>query len=527
MATESLNPFADYGTIIVGSRFIGRKEEIQIINQRVMGDDYGNIAIVGLPRIGKSSLAWHCIMEKKEDLEKSKCIPIFLTVSKYCNVISFFREFVSSVDAELDFLCEDERYEKYVKPILINILNGDCGEELSSMVTKYFRFVKRLGYKVIAILDEFDAAINLFTKSDFQVLRALSYEPDTKVCLVTTSRKTIEDIERLSKDGAISNFAGVCSMLRLTGYSEDDLHEYWEKRNADWQVGEDYVAELTYYAGGHPWLMDMINYKACVKHVRDASFLGQFDEVKLELMESFDNMANTLRDEGLLEPTIQLVVGPMFDVPAKQEEKLLKYGFIKKVETSEKEEIFGGIRIGPSFESKSYICFSEYCTLDLYRRYYANVPYFSVWSDTENLLRSVVVDYLKTNYSPDWEHDFRNKLSSFPNIDLSKWDENMSKLKKNAQNMWSRFPKGEKKHLVEYSLTSQLFSLFIRADWDWFGTRIFPGDKKNWFEKFNFLTNLRDPVAHNNSIDLEEYKRVARDYCKEISTAIHEWQKKK
>ena len=82
MATQSLsNPFADYGKIIHGDRFIGRVPEILTIEQRVLGrEKYGNLAIMGLPRVGKTSLAWQAIMEKKEELLSISTIPVFVSV---------------------------------------------------------------------------------------------------------------------------------------------------------------------------------------------------------------------------------------------------------------------------------------------------------------------------------------------------------------------------------------------------------------------------------------------------------------
>ena len=59
MATESLNnPFSGYGGIVYGEKFIGRRDSLRQLEQRILGENYGNLAIVGLPRIGKSSLAW-------------------------------------------------------------------------------------------------------------------------------------------------------------------------------------------------------------------------------------------------------------------------------------------------------------------------------------------------------------------------------------------------------------------------------------------------------------------------------------
>ena len=530
MATESLNPFAEFGTIVTGDNFIGRKNELSTIAQRVMGKAYGNLAIVGLPRIGKSCLAWNCIMAKREELEKENCIPIFLSVATCNSSIVFFRKLASMVDAEIEFICSDDRYNKFAKPALTRLLSDAGIDEVSSLVETYFRFVKRLGFKVIAVLDEFDAAQDRFSTADFQTLRELSYEPDMKICVVTTSRKTIEDIEALSKNGGISNLAGVFKMLRLTGYTVDDINEYWSIHQPSWNVSDDFKNKVYYYSGGHPWLMDMINYKAFSEGQSSDSFFDNFEDIKIELMEAFDKMIGTLSNEKLLDPAIQLVVGPMADVDTKQEEKLLKYGFIKKVSVAEKECALGGFLVGPTWDNHTtaYCCFSEYSTLDLYRRYYANVPYNSLWSDTENLLRFAIKEYLSENYSENWEEDMKNKLTANPpflKFNVGQWESNLGKLQTNAQNMQLRFPSSTAHHLVDYTLTSQIFTMFIKVDWNWYSQRIFKGQREDWFKKFDFLTNLRDPIAHNNPMDLEEDKRIAREYCNEICTAIHDWQK--
>ena len=59
------NPFADNAGIVTDNRFVGRKSEIFEIHTRVLGELYGNWAIVGLPRIGKSSLVWNALIPLK------------------------------------------------------------------------------------------------------------------------------------------------------------------------------------------------------------------------------------------------------------------------------------------------------------------------------------------------------------------------------------------------------------------------------------------------------------------------------
>ena len=60
--SEIENPFADYGKIVHGERFIGRQQIIRAIESRIIKPNApGNLAIIGVHRIGKSSLAYKTI----------------------------------------------------------------------------------------------------------------------------------------------------------------------------------------------------------------------------------------------------------------------------------------------------------------------------------------------------------------------------------------------------------------------------------------------------------------------------------
>lgn len=523
MATQSLNnPFADFGGIVHGDRFIGRKDSINRIKERVLGPTYGNLAIMGLPRVGKSSLVWHAIMDCKEELLEINTIPIFFEAGSCVDSNEFFKKMVTLLYDELEFYCDDEKYQKFANRI-IDSLRSEYDKDL---IQKYFKLVKRFGYKTIFIFDEFDSVQSFFSKADFQLLRELSYNPDTHLCLVTCSRKTIEEIE--VKDGSISNFAGTCSDLRLGMFSKEDVLEYWDHFDKYWKTDDTYKNAISYFTGNHPWLMDKVNSQMFNRDITN-ELLSKFDDVKLELMEVLDNVVSTIEKEHLLDSAIQVVIGPYYDSNQKQIEKLLKYEFIKKVSLEYKELLFSGMKVGPSWDGYCYTCFSDYSTLDFYRRYYANVPYVSVWSDTENLLRYSVKEFLLTNFSEDWECELTSSLSTnppFPTFPIDKWKTNFKSLKTNRDKMIQNFPTMNGGHLVDFTLTAQIFDLFIRPNWKWFNTHIFKGSREEWNTKFDFLTTLRNPVAHNNVIgNMEEEMRVAREYCQDVSTAIKEWQK--
>ena len=96
------NPFADNAGIVTGERFVGRQAEINEIHTRVLGELYGNLAIVGLPRIGKSSLVWNALITLKDKLLKENHIIAYISISSSDNVVSFFKGLVLAVLEEIE-----------------------------------------------------------------------------------------------------------------------------------------------------------------------------------------------------------------------------------------------------------------------------------------------------------------------------------------------------------------------------------------------------------------------------------------
>lgn len=524
MATESLNnPFSGYGGIVFGDKFIGRCEALRQIHQRVLGENYGNLAIIGLPRIGKSSLAWQAIMQLRDELISTQCIPIFMEVGSCNDATDFFSRMVELSFDELEYNFDNSRCFPIAKKCVDN-LRIEFSNEL---VQKYFRILKRDKFKLIFILDEFDRVRSFFSVADFQLLRELSYNPNTKICLVPTARKSIADIE--AKDGAISNLHGTFSTIHLSVFSDTDQLAYWEHFQDSYPTDKDYRFFVNYLSGGHPWLMDVINSRMFLFGNEKSSIEAIIAKMGLDLMETLDTILHTLREEKLLNDAIQLVLGPYFKVDPKNTERLLKYGFIQKVKPEYKRAVFNNMTVGPVMDGEAYQCYSEYSSLDLYRRYYANVPYASEWSETENLLRTLIIEVLNQKFGKDWITGLKQQLQKdkpWPTFKMSKWEDNVSSLTKNRDDMISKFPSMAEGHDVEFTLTAQIFDIFIRPMQTWFNQYVFKGNWRDWNNKFEHLTKLRNPIAHNNnSGSLEEEVRIASEYCKEINCAIREWQK--
>lgn len=516
MAIDSLNnPFADFGGIVNGDRFIGRKFYLQQIEQRVLGKSYGNLAIMGLPRIGKSSLAWKSIMDKKESLIEQNTIPLFFQTGSCTDSYAFFRQMILLLQDEMEFVSLDEQKIKRLNEIYSNIKLENDSLEFSLLVQKYLKTVKRFGYKVIYILDEFDSVQTYFSVADFQLLRGLSYEIDKKVCLVTCSRKTIEEIEAVN--GAISNFHGTFSDIRIGMFDEEDMSEYWSHLP---NISDNFKNVAEYFVGRHPYLLDMFNDYCFRKSLYNSEELSaQIQKEQHFLLEAFKGMKNTLNQENLFDKAQQLIFGPAYDVKAIDLEKLLKYDFIKLVSCEEKLNVLGRM-CGVSYNGGSpdtlkgmtYICFSSFFTKILETEAFSP-DYWPLWSETEKKIRSLLNFYIKENFSEDWETEIQAKYG-----DKENWNTQFQKLQDTRKR--SQKYTFSSKNLIDYTFPRDMYDLFMAKDWIWFGT-VFEGNKKDWAVKFNFLAEVRNPIAHNNREFLSKEDIIkAQEYCESIIRCI-------
>lgn len=529
MATETLtNPFSiRFGTTVPEELYVNRPIEESIITQRVLGKFFSNLSIVGLPKTGKSTIVSHCLVEKTDELAKEKTIVVYYQMGSTRSSLDFYKKIAKKFDSTFSlYYPDDNKYTMFVQPLVLEIRQSQYEEDATDLLDDYFKRVRHLGYKLILILDEFDRSQEIFTFEDFQFLREVSYEAKEKICLVTCSRKPLNDLEKKAPKEDLSVFSMTFKICQIGMYDDQNIQTYWNLATNYWEHTEFHKSFVKYVAGNNPWLMDVVNdFLFEHQHITDIAEL--LSGVKASLMEGYDHLISVLNSESLLNAAVQLVVGPLFDVTPVQIEKLLKYGFLKSVSLEQKKDIYGGIEFGPIIDGNSYVCFSDYCSWDFHRRYYANIPYVKIWSETENELRKLIKVYLSERYSANWESEMQTFLINnlpYRGFNVAAWQSNVQTLKDNMNDMISKFPTMRGNHIVDFTLTSQIFNIFIKWDWTWFGG-IFTGQKMEWHNKFDHLTKVRNPVAHNNPGDIKAEMDLARTYCTEIKNAIQVWQK--
>ncbi|AEB09762.1 Swt1 family HEPN domain-containing protein [Desulfobacca acetoxidans] len=494
MSSYFENPFSDYGGIVSGNRFIGRRESLEAIENRVIRPfESGNLAIIGDYRIGKSSLVYKATMERRIDLQAKNMLPIWINLATYDRAAIFFRSLVTSCYDEMDDL-------GLVTDTIKVAANRALEDELSwgegyRRIQRYFEKVRQYGYRIIFILDEFDHARLLFKGdiSGFQGLRELSYRPEWRVTFITTSRRSLREIELQTK--AISTLDGIFHKHYLGMFNQEDLQQYFKCfSNVGINMTTDQQEDLNIICGGHPYLLEMIGYEL-VEALRENQGID-IDKAALRVRGSFldhyDHMINILKEDGTLDKMLQILFGPVFDVKQTDAEELLRYSLILVSDQGE------------------YVAFSKHFQ-DYLKMIERQSDLWSLWRETEITLRNFITNTMIKKYGDNWVEKLLKARPHLKNI----FEQCQVAQKKEEKTFGSRASNS----LLDFSYPKDLFAI-IFAEWDVFKS-IMGKDTKYWNPHSNLLAKIRTPLAHNRDAALYEHERdLAGGYCKELLKKI-------
>lgn len=496
MRSITHNPFDGYGHIIRGHQFIGRTRSLQSIKNRIVSaSEPGNLAIIGDHRIGKSSLAYIGIMERRDELLKRGRIPIWINIAKYDDQKDFFRALVSLSHTELEEL---------------GLLNEGIGKaknrvadtastwaETFEFIQRYFKKVRQAGHWIIFVLDEFDHARILFkdSVSGFQQLRSLSYDdPDGRVTFVTTSRRTIREIEEQTH--SISTFDGIFAKEYLRVFDPDDMQEFYSVLNrTQFQITSEMCEQIESYCGGHPYLLTSLAYRIVADWLTGK--VVDIDGLMVELSPSFlnlyDRMTKLLDEDGRLIKLLQVLFGPVMDVTQADVDDFLRYGLLRVAEN-------GSYRTF-SVHFQSYLRLIE-----------RDSELWPIWKQTEVAIRELISQKMSQKYlHKDWVIELEHEKPKLKRL----FDRCREAQEKEQRSFGAR----ASTKLIDFTYPSDLFEI-IFSDWNLFSS-ILKRDKNYWEARGQFLARIRNPLAHNRDTVLQEHERLtAEAYCKEILACV-------
>lgn len=409
------NPFAGVLTPVEGNQFIGREQLLNNLRNNVLA--YAPTNIVGLPRMGKTSLVKQCFMEEehfKSWLEEEKRLPLYVEMQQDPDPGTIWLEIVRALD---EFLDTDSCPSNLIDLILgLETEQGRYQKTLSILG----KITKQLKVKLILIIDEFDRVLHVpGAKGLFQKIRSLSRYGTLVIC----SRRTLEFIERSITDGFYNtnNF----KQLFVGLFSDAEMNKYWEHYRQSFSSFPSnhfvkYKELIKRYAGNHPMLTSLSN-NALFElrgdpHDAWNPELSVSQREKVERIirravnKEFDRQIHYVEEQGLLETAIQMIVGTSRSIDPENLGLLLDYQFAIVVSSSVKREIFG-YDLGPTTSrdvSKRYMCFSALTSHLMKEKFYPDIQGRDLLKEAELKFREVITEILKDIC--DGKNPFREEM---------------------------------------------------------------------------------------------------------------------
>lgn len=456
------NPYLGYGTVATGQRFVGRVQLLDRLMDRVV-EGRGSTAIVGLARIGKSSLAAELL--RRASAEKSMSRPsLVFDASTFENGAAIIADWHQQLS------------------------RSDGG--MSASIHQNFRLLRRHleieGHRTgqIVVIDELDAVRYYSDGADFlRLLRELLYDPSrTGVAAILCSRRPVARLEQEVRD--ISTLAGVLEHLSIGPFDNEEFQALCSRGSS--RVGTEWQKEVWEVSGGHPFLAEM---GLCASLRGNDSI--EAAEFRDQALRYFEKLESFLQDEGLLLELIQGAIGPRVSSNRAASADLQRYGLM---------------RFPRQALSRAFTEFLSFAAL--------NLDLWGLFGEVEKELRRFINDVLTDSHGINYLDIIIKKSRGVAT--------SMAEAQRLREVDARKFPSAQEQNLLSYTYPMQLQGI-IQAEWQLFKP-IMKYDLTYWRPRLELLARVRAPYAHSREEVVPETDvRLAEIYCREILGVIKEW----
>lgn len=492
-----------FGSIVSKHRFLGRQNEIDAIRQRIIEyiDRPANLALIGLPHIGKSSLVQQELLARKEELfaRDTPLLLIRIPMARYYLVEEFFQALVTT--------CRDELLERgslttNMKHAATHVMeNSDRLSQNRIYIERFFKQIQETNIAVVFILENFDYAEILFNNdiANFDWLRELTTQPDYNVTLITLSQTPLREIGPQAQLRTLSKFDQTFDIRYVEMFDKQGMSMYFERLTSfGVTVTEELKERIEVVCGRHPYLLEMLG-AALERLAREQPGQEPNIDVAYRMIEQplsnyCDGLIEFLRGRDTLYSLRRLLTGSANDVPYNDLQLFIKYGLIKRAPAS-------------NGHGEEWIAFCEHLQMDVLVAE-LNRHKWPLWVQTENTLRNAVASVLRQVYGNDWCAKLAKERRDF--------------LVKHNRNLFERciyFEQSERKkpshNLLKHTTTEEL-RILIFVEWKHIAP-LLGEDEYYWQDCLDHLIWVRGYDAHSNSGDVYIKDRdKAEQTCKKI-----------
>jgi len=521
------NPFASPTEEVEGDYFVGRKSVLAEMHRYVVyPNKISNYRIVGLPRIGKSSLLKAFREKVRQNHYNLDLTVIYISLDKCKDSETMWQIIGKELRKEIRRnLSSSNKYAAFEE-----VLEYECIDENNidyDYVCSVAKCMKVVGFFGLVLIDEFDNFSTIASKATVGNFRTLINSCDYGIRAVIASRRTVERIER-EIEGAVNADVSTLAPIFINGcelkmFNDEDMTEYWTTigNKIGCTISEKYIQEVQYYVGNHPCLLNLLNGCYWAEHEskkyisNDSTILNLNKKQLNKLHDAFDwAVWRDMKKWQLLRPLILSTWGPDENIPNEELSELDRYGVISKDQILTEPD--GPIRIAIS----RY--FTEWMKL---KRYI--LPFGDEWSKAEANMRIVVKCFCDDMYQGDEARMISHLETKNANsIEINakprytargRFDAMRDKMIKNL----NKYP-DMSSSLIDYSDPSDLPEIFFKREWHWFG-QIFGGTWYDWSDKFSTINEVRNIKLHNNPGIPQVRIELAKKYCHEVNEKIEQF----
>ena len=259
---------------VVGERFFGREEVLELLNKRVSALKEGyrqNVALTGQSLSGKSSILHHFLYSIKEE----DFITIYLEVIKEPFKV-FASRFVATLlynaltkigeNCPLDAADLLERSEKSlpktcaaIRQINSLIEKGDFDNAYFSLLGLTSILKQEIKRSCVVILDEFDNLEYIGVRNPFLNFgKVIMIQKDTMYVVSSSRNQVFKKI--LSEK--LSLLFGNFEILKITGFDTESAKKFIEMRLSGFEIDAVLKRFLIAFTGANPFYLNQITKKA-------------------------------------------------------------------------------------------------------------------------------------------------------------------------------------------------------------------------------------------------------------------------
>ncbi len=494
------NIFAGYGKIVTGDLYIHRRTlESELCNRTINYDTYGSVSVVGMQRMGKSSLVYNTIIKKSEEYYEKGIVIVSCSMNNFVTAESFFKGIVDAVYDVLENHDDiDVKIERRYNKVIETSLENGCVKNIQA----FFKLLLKFDKRVICVIDEFDYSKKLFSNfgEGFNILRELAYQPETNITFIFISRRMITELESSADISTLANILG--SPIYVKGYNKEELDNYYLRNEAHGiTISDDNKEQIIDITGAQPYWLDILMYHYVESSNESKNFEILFNGNSGVMYNEYENLMSLLDEQHLLDKLYQVVIGPAYDYTKSDVQKLFDYGII-------------GIKNEQAtLHSKKL--------LEYMRMKEGTFDFYPLWNKTERRMRNLLKYKLKKKYGEDWEKKIK-ELYITPDchpMSLGGYLTVAQELQNKVASQKDLYIQSAPYSIIESLTTAGLFAFYIK-EYALF-QNIFAMDKNEFNKITSHLTRARNPYQHNNDDLIDPtFKNLTRVYCELLNKKI-------